>query len=124
MHFASLHKFLSITVLITLMLAGSALHADAQEQYPEIRFPYPFPMELQIPSNDTLEICVAGDVMMHTKQIENARRGDSRYDFDSYFQFIEDDIRSADIAVANMEFTLAGDPYTGYPCFSAPDSLA
>ncbi|MBQ7899195.1 MAG: CapA family protein [Bacteroidales bacterium] len=124
MHFASLHKFLSTTALIFTMLAGSTHRADAQERYPEICFPYPFPMELLIPSNDTLEICVMGDVMMHTKQIENARRKDSGYDFSSYFQFIEDEISSADIAVANMEFTLAGEPYTGYPCFSAPDSLA
>ncbi len=124
MHFVSLHKFLITTALIIVMLAGGMRHADAQGQYPEIRFPYPFPMELQIPSDDTLEICVLGDVMMHTKQIENARIDDSRYDFSSYFQFIEDDIRGADMAVANMEFTLAGKPYTGYPCFSAPDSLA
>lgn len=124
MHFASLHKFLSTTALIITMLAGSTYRADAQERYPEICFPYPFPMKLLTPSNDTLKICVMGDVMMHTKQIENARRKDSGYDFSSYFQFIEDDIRSADIAVANMEFTLAGKPYTGYPCFSAPDSLA
>lgn len=124
MHFGSLHKFLRATVLIVVMLAGGMRHADAQGRYPEIRFPYPFPMELQIPSDDTLEICVLGDVMMHTKQIENARTDDSGYDFSSYFQFIEDDIRGADIAVANMEFTLAGEPYTGYPCFSAPDSLA
>ena len=33
-------------------------------------------------------------------------------------------IKEADITVANMEFTLAGKPYTGYPCFSAPDSYA
>ena len=124
MHLASLHKFLRATALIFLMLDGGMRHADAQERYPEIRFPYPFPMNLQIPVNDTLEICVMGDVMMHSKQIENARREGSGYDFSSYFQFIEEDIRRADIAVANMEFTLAGEPYTGYPCFSAPDSLA
>lgn len=37
---------------------------------------------------------------------------------------MKDRIAKADIAVANMEFTLAGEPYTGYPCFSAPDSYA
>ncbi len=72
---------------------------------------------------DTLTIRILGDIMMHEKQILNAQNGDE-YDFNSYFMFIGDKIREADIAVANMEFTLAGEPYTGYPCFSAPDPFA
>lgn len=73
---------------------------------------------------DTLEICILGDIMMHARQIEYAREADGSFDFSTYFRFISDRISSADIAVANMEFTLAGEPYTGYPCFSAPDCLA
>lgn len=72
---------------------------------------------------DTVTICILGDIMMHQAQIDNARRPDGGYDFSSYFHLLEDRIREADIAVANMEFTLAGEPYTGYPCFSAPDTL-
>ena len=60
--------------------------------------------------------------MMHTKQIETARRTDGTYDFSSYFTHIKDRIQAADIAIANMEFCLAGEPYTGYPTFSAPDN--
>lgn len=73
---------------------------------------------------DTLTVCFMGDIMMHTKQIETARKASGTFDFSSYFSLIEDRIKSADLAVANMEFTLAGEPYTGYPCFSAPDSYA
>ena len=73
---------------------------------------------------DTLTICFMGDIMMHTKQIETAHKGGSTYDFSSYFRMIEDKIKSADLAVANMEFALGGEPYTGYPSFSAPDSYA
>ncbi len=73
---------------------------------------------------DTLTIRILGDIMMHEKQITGARQQDGTYDFSSYFMFIEDEIREADISIANMEFTLAGEPYTGYPCFSAPDSFA
>lgn len=75
-------------------------------------------------NTDTLTIRFIGDVMMHSNQIANARRGASEYDFSSYFSRIEDKIREADLAVANLEFTLAGEPYSGYPCFSAPDTLA
>lgn len=73
---------------------------------------------------DTLSVCFLGDVMMHSEQIETARRSNGTYDFSSYFELIGKDIEDADIAVANMEFTLSGEPYTGYPCFSAPDSFA
>lgn len=73
---------------------------------------------------DTIEICIVGDIMMHSRQIEEASAGNGRFDFSTYFRFISDRIRKADIAVANMEFTLAGKPYTGYPCFSAPDDIA
>ena len=75
-------------------------------------------------SQDTLTIRIFGDIMMHSAQISKARKTDSEYDFSSYFHLIEDKISEADISVANMEFTLAGEPYTGYPCFSAPDTLA
>ncbi len=73
---------------------------------------------------DTLTVLALGDIMMHQKQIENASKPDGTYDFSSYFMLIKDEIREADISIANMEFTLAGEPYTGYPCFSAPDSFA
>ena len=75
-------------------------------------------------SQDTLTIRFFGDIMMHSAQISNSCKTDSEYDFSSYFHLLEDKIKEADLAVANMEFTLAGEPYTGYPCFSAPDTLA
>lgn len=62
--------------------------------------------------------------MMHRDQITNARTGEDTFDFSDYFPRVEHLIKGADIAVANMEFTLAGKPHTGYPCFSAPDSYA
>lgn len=72
---------------------------------------------------DTLSICILGDIMMHGKQIDNTHKGGSSYDFTSFFMLLEDEIKEADIAVANMEFTLGGKPYTGYPSFSAPDGF-
>ena len=76
------------------------------------------------PAADTIRICIMGDMMMHEAQIVAAATEDGSHDFSSYFQFIADDIRNADIAIANMEYTLAGKPYCGYPCFSAPESYA
>ncbi len=66
-----------------------------------------------------------GDVMQHDSQIRAAFNPDSgAYDYSACFQFVKPVIQSADIAIANLEVTLAGPPYKGYPQFSAPDELA
>lgn len=113
--------FISASVITAFFLSGiSGFKAYGQEL--DCR-----PDLTTVPSifrQDTLTICFLGDIMMHAMQIETARKGEDRYDFTSYFRAIEDDIRDADIAVANMEFTLGGKPYTGYPEFSAPDTFA
>lgn len=76
------------------------------------------------PWSDTLEICIFGDMMMHSAQIKAACVNENTYDFSTYFMHLENRIGEADIAIANMEYTLAGEPYSGYPAFSAPDSYA
>lgn len=73
---------------------------------------------------DTLTMVFIGDIMLHSAQIENTARPDGTFDFSGYFPDIKDDLSRADIAVANMEFTLAGPPYSGYPAFCAPDAYA
>ncbi len=73
---------------------------------------------------DTVSVVILGDMMMHQDQINNARTAEDSFDFSNCFQKVEHLVKGADIAAANMEFTLAGKPYTGYPCFSAPDSYA
>lgn len=65
---------------------------------------------------DTVSIMVIGDVMMHTKQLQ--------YDYNNFLAPIRNHLSAADLAIANMEFTLAGKPYSGYPAFSAPDGYA
>lgn len=67
----------------------------------------------------------AGDVMMHLPEIDAAYNDSlKKYDFSPFFQFVSPYIQQADIAVANLETTFGGRPYSGYPQFSAPDTLA
>ena len=75
---------------------------------------------------DTVRLVFAGDVMGHGMQISGAWRdgGDSCYNYHPSFQWVKDYISEFDIAVANLEVTLAGAPYTGYPQFSSHRSLA
>lgn len=77
----------------------------------------------QIPK--TLNILFSGDIMGHDTQIESAlEMGNGTYNYTSNFKYLEPYISSADIAVGNLEVTLAGPPYKGYPAFSSPDELA
>ena len=78
---------------------------------------------------DTLRIVFIGDVMSHGPQITAAlQRGGNPadpadYDYSSYFQYVQPWFQAADLVVANMEFPVGVQPYSGYPFFSAPPAL-
>lgn len=108
--------------IILLMSAAVAISAAATDVFAQIRTSVSKARPLY--GRDTVTICVMGDMMMHIAQIENAHRWGKWYDFSRYFGLMKDRISRADVAIANMEYTLAGEPYTGYPTFSAPDCYA
>lgn len=120
-----------LTIGLFLAFTGSAAAQNHREGFPSwtgkagsylikgLNIPHP-----SFHTPDTANVVIMGDMMMHRDQISNARTGEDTFDFSECFPKVEHLIKEADIAVANMEFTLAGKPYTGYPCFSAPDSYA
>lgn len=66
----------------------------------------------------------AGDAMQHQSQINTAKTKDG-YDYSDCFGQVKYLIDNEyDLAVVNLEVTLAGKPYTGYPRFGAPDEYA
>lgn len=72
-----------------------------------------------------LSLLFAGDIMGHDSQIASAYNAATKqYDYTSCYQFVKPYIESVDIAIGNLELTLAGPPYKGYPVFSSPDQLA
>lgn len=73
----------------------------------------------------SLSLLFVGDVMGHDSQIAAAYDTKlGKYDYTSCFQFVKPYIQNVDMAIANLEVTLAGPPYKGYPQFSSPDELA
>lgn len=70
-----------------------------------------------------LNLLCVGDVMTHAPQI-NAAESNGIYDFSDVFEDVKGYISEADVAMCNLETTFAGEPYTGYPTFSSPDTLA
>lgn len=65
---------------------------------------------------DTVTMVVIGDIMLHSRQMQ--------YPYGPFLEGISSRLKEADIAAGNMEFTLGGEPYSGYPAFSAPDGYA
>lgn len=72
-----------------------------------------------------LRLLFAGDIMQHDSQLKAAYDPQSdTYDYTTCFQYVKPLLLQADLVVANLELTLAGPPFKGYPQFSAPDELA
>ncbi|MBR1706576.1 MAG: CapA family protein [Bacteroidales bacterium] len=83
----------------------------------------PMRFELMPQQPDTVSIFIVGDIMSHQAMTRSAFR-DGGADYSTFFRHLEGRIAGADLAVGNMEFPLAGVPYTGYPSFSGPDEYA
>jgi len=85
----------------------------------------PLPDPVMAPDSVALTLIFAGDIMQHGPQIEAARSDhDSTFNYHPCFSYVKPLVSSFDVAIANLEVTLAGAPYSGYPQFSAPDELA
>lgn len=73
----------------------------------------------------TFTLLFGGDFMGHKPMILSAFNDSTQvYDYNHWFKFIAPYINSCDWACANLEVTLAGEPYSGYPQFSSPDAYA
>jgi hypothetical protein len=71
-----------------------------------------------------ITLLFAGDIMQHMPQVDAAWNNElGIYVYDSCFKYIKPWLSTADLAIANLETTLAGKPYSGYPAFSSPDEL-
>jgi poly-gamma-glutamate synthesis protein (capsule biosynthesis protein) len=77
-------------------------------------------------AQDTLKLSVlfTGDIMQHETQIMSAfDPASGRYDYKHCFQYLKPVLSAPDLTIGNLEFTLGGMPYKGYPQFSAPDEI-
>lgn len=89
----------------------------------------PTPLSTDYPRQDNppyqqVSLLFMGDIMQHMPQVEAAWNDSlQKYIYDSCFTYIKPVISSYDLAIANLETTLAGKPFSGYPAFSSPDEL-
>ena len=81
--------------------------------------------------NENLEyneasIVAVGDILIHEEQLKaQFNEGTGEYNFENNFKYVKSHIKSADIALANFETTIAGEKqkYTGFPLFNSPSSI-
>ena len=73
-------------------------------------------------AQERITLLFVGDLMQHDAQIKAAKTT-TGYDYTDCFKHVKEEISRSDIAVANLEVTLGGKPYRGYPSFSAPDEF-
>ena len=71
-------------------------------------------------SQSSMSLIFLGDIMGHGGQIEAAHDlGKETYNYDLVFAELRKIIEKPDFAIANLEVTLAGEPFSGYPQFSS-----
>ena len=84
------------------------------------------PTEPPIEKESTFTLSATGDILMHVAVINTGKTSDG-YNFDSIFTYFNDYVSAADLAIGNLETTLAGTgngyQYSGYPRFNCPDEI-
>jgi len=80
------------------------------------------------PVNDSIKIIhviATGDAMSHMPLVQSSQDSVSgRFNFYPSFEYLAPILNNEDLKIVNFETTLAGPPYSGYPQFCAPDTLA
>ncbi len=76
-------------------------------------------------ADSVLTLLFTGDIMGHDGQIASALNDSAgTYSYDTVFSYVAPLLSGVDVAIGNLEVTLGGAPYKGYPAFSSPDALA
>jgi poly-gamma-glutamate synthesis protein (capsule biosynthesis protein) len=100
-------------VLFSAWILCSGFHSSDDIRHQEPVVPAP------------VSLVFAGDIMGHSPQFSAAYNPATKtYHYEACFEQVKNYISRADFAIANLEVTLAGPPYEGYPRFSSPDALA
>jgi poly-gamma-glutamate capsule biosynthesis protein CapA/YwtB (metallophosphatase superfamily) len=120
---------LTILLLIGLLpfqLAFCQSHSQNHSQNDSIvsDLAYEIPDTIANAEDEKISFLFLGDIMGHDLQIQSAfDKKSGKYDFSTQFEHIRPIIKDVDITIGNLEVTLAGPPYKGYPLFSSPDQL-
>ena len=120
-------------ILIALIMSAHNIYPQESDLLKPSDIQSQEDINIEIPQEEKREnitqinLVSVGDIMMHEEEIVSGYNAKTeKYDYHYMFKTIKSYIESADLAIGNLEVTLAGKEkkYTGYPCFNAPDELA
>ena len=114
-------QFYHVQATSFFLLCAMMLVVEACSAAPKQQMPADVDTLVMVQEEHHLTLLFAGDLMQHGPQIKAALQADGTYNYDETFARIKDEVERADVAIANLEVTLPGRPYTGYPQFRAPD---
>lgn len=133
---------LSLGLVLTLVLLWSANPLSRRSGEPRLVSQPTNKSNINLPTepnpvneNKTLspvteiELVFTGDILIHLPILNQGlgmKTGDpnSEADFSWLFKHTSNILQEADLAVGNLEGTITGEPYAGYPVFRAPADLA
>lgn len=105
-------------ILLAVLLVKTCSISDTGQKIPTSK-------QANETQHETIELLCVGDIMAHGTQIKaQYDSATGEYDFNNNYKYVKPYIEKADVAMCNLETTFGGEPYRGYPVFSAPDSLA
>lgn len=112
-----------VIIAVALTAAGMSINKKVQEtnQKKAAR-------DLQIKREKAkveVSISMVGDVLMHNPTLKSGLQDDGSYNYDHLFKNVKEQMKSADISLANQEVILGGTDLgiSAYPAFNAPQEL-
>ena len=123
-------RILALLLILTLLggcspVSTSTVVSPAPDPAAPSASPSPTPTPTPEPEPITATLTVAGDVMSHMPQTNDAYVAETgEYDYSPMLRYAKPWVEQADLALANLETTFSGGPnYSGYPAFNTPDAL-
>lgn len=118
---------LVLLLLIVLIARGCGKKEETVQkpQVPAVTAPEPEPEPNKTESKTTkATLAAVGDIMVYASQAEDAKKEDGSYDFLPSLASVSTLLTASDLTVGNFEANFSGEPFSGFPDFSAPPSLA
>ena len=120
-------KLLVMILLILLAVAGFVVFSNNKNVEPSKEETISKDVvNKEEPKKDiTFTITALGDVLCHNTQYWDAyNKSTDTYDFSYVFENVKQYTSAGDITIANLETSFADAPYSNYPTFNSPASLA
>lgn len=114
--------FLVVVVLIVIIFKS----CGGKDEQPPVTPPDDSDImeETTTPTTSTATLAAVGDIMVYESQLQDALETDGTYNFLTALAPVSSLLTDADVTVGNFEANFAGEPYSGFPSFRAPESLA